>query len=102
LSIIIYLYTFFYYCVQILSEFLELKKITEKALFDEIKKMIEKLIKYYSIKKPTNNNKAFIMQYLCADLGKKNKNFPALFTVKEVSIDFDPICYILFLFKIMT
>jgi len=40
------------------------------------------------------------MQYLCADLGKKNKNF-LLFTVKEVSIDFDPICYILFLFKIM-
>jgi len=64
-------------------------------LFDETKKMIEKLIKYYSVKKPTNNNKAFIMKYLC-------KNFPALFTVKEVSIDFDPICYILFLFKIMT
>jgi len=44
------------------------------------------------------------MQYLCADLGKKNKNFPALFTVKEVSFVsiFDSICYILFLFKIMT
>lgn len=87
---IIYLYTFFYYCVQILSEFLELKNITEKALFDEIEKMIEKLTKYYLIKKPnqTNNNKVFIMQNLCADLTKRNKNFPALFTVKDVSIDY--------------
>jgi len=96
LSIIIYLYIFFYYCVQILLEFLELKKIIEKALFDEkiINKIIEKLIKYYSVTKSTNNNKAFIMQYLWTDLRKKNKNFPALFTVKKVSIGFDLICYI--------
>lgn len=90
---IIYLYTFFYYCVQILSEFLELKNITEEALFNEIEKMIEKLTKYYSVKNPTNNNKAFIMQNLCTDLRKKKKNFPALFTVKEVSIGFNTLFF---------
>ncbi|KYN21450.1 hypothetical protein ALC57_06176, partial [Trachymyrmex cornetzi] len=72
----------------ILSEFLELKKITEEALFNEIKKMIEKLTKYYSVRK-SNNNKAFVLQNLCVDLAirTRNKNTPALFIVQEVMGD---------------
>lgn len=88
-----------YYFLQILAELLELRKITEKLLFTEIEKMIEKLTKYYSVKNMTKtnvDNKALIMQHLlvCTDLkSKKNKKVPALFTLKDVSIGLNTVYY---------
>lgn len=69
--------------LQILAEFLELKKIEDKIFFEEIDKLIKKLVKYYRTKKEVHA-RMNCLQHLCLDLKNKTKNFPTLFTVNEV------------------